>query len=958
MGDSKHTSQSQVTEHQAVPTLSQNPPAESVDSLGHVFAAACTFGGGDQPTEFTPPTIPGYELIREIGRGGMGVVFLARELALNRLVALKLVGGIASATDLARFRAEAEAVAALRHPNIVQIYAIGEAGGRPFVAFEYVEGGTLAQQLHGLPCNPHTAAALIVTLAEAMHFAHQQGIVHRDLKPSNVLAGQGGGEPIAPGESGLRRLRPQGLKIADFGLAKRLDQDESQTKTGLVMGTPEYMAPEQAAGQSRFIGPAADIYALGAVLYEMLTGRPPHRGVLPMDTLLQVLNDDPIRPRRLIPNLPRDLETICLKCLEKDPLRRYATAQSLADDLRRFLKDQPIQARPLGRLARGWRWCRRNRLAAAGLAAAGLSFLLGSAASLTFGLIALQRANEAEWARAAEREAKARAERQYGLTLATVDQLYPIAAALRQTQDVNEGRKQAILLAVLLYAQLHEEAPDDMELFGKLADLRLQLGIFYNELQQPTEALPLLDAARIGFEKLARREPQHYHYRYQEASSAYNRGRTLCELGQPREGMAQIELAISRWQAMLSSLPPKDVPRTIANAYLHLAHNALEEEELQTAHTALTQAEESEKLPPAPWERDTITNLMRSRRLYLQARLELLQRRPSAAVELLRESLRDRQTAEQENRPLQARPWERLALRLDLAQALSLAGDLPAARAELAEVLEGVQAQAITQSAFIAQTRLRVQALGLRARLEALNDPAAAAVTLAEAERDAADLSRAAPESVPILLEHVRILNDQLEESSTALSAAERRRLTALVNEAMGRMPTAAQSAGVQRERLRLAMATPRWGRAGSLAWTQWLPAETLGDLQLRAWSQRDEWSSADDQALESFLAEQNTAARAGDRLARLHIGAALVLTAQRHPDLRVASLRQAINLFEELCSSTPECWELQLRVAHAMELLAQATGSDADRAQAEKRRSALPSIAQRLLARWSEIAP
>jgi tetratricopeptide (TPR) repeat protein len=308
------------------------------------------------------PVIPGYVIGGKLGHGGMGVVYRADQVALKRTVALKVIlaGGHAEAEQLARFRGEAEAVARLRHPHIVQIYEVGEYGGLPFFSLEYLEGGSLQQRLNGTPMPAPAAAALLEVLASAMHHAHEEGIVHRDLKPSNIL------------------LDRHGLpKIADFGLAKRLDEAARYTASGAVLGTPSYMAPEQAAGHTAAVGHLADVYALGAILYETLTGRPPFKGATSADTLVQVVAQEPVPPRRLNPQVPRDLETICLKCLRKDPSRRYASARELADDLARFQRGEPIKARPVGILEHGWRWCRRNPAVTGATAAAVLLLVFG-----------------------------------------------------------------------------------------------------------------------------------------------------------------------------------------------------------------------------------------------------------------------------------------------------------------------------------------------------------------------------------------------------------------------------------------------------------------------------------------------------------------------------------------------------------------------------------------------------
>jgi serine/threonine protein kinase/Tfp pilus assembly protein PilF/regulator of sirC expression with transglutaminase-like and TPR domain len=304
--------------------------------------------------------IPGYEILEKLGEGGMGVVYKARQAGLNRLVALKMIGcGSRARTDLvARFRTEAVAVARLRHPNILQVYDIGEVVGLPFLALELLEGGDLDDRLGGTPQPCRQAAELVATLARAVHAAHRARIVHRDLKPRNVLFTADG----VP-------------KITDFGLAKQLESDSTQTETGAIMGSPSYMAPEQARGYSKDVGPAADVYALGTILYEMLTGRPPFKGATPMETLRQVINDDPVPPSRLVPRLARDLETICLKCLHKEPRKRYDSAQDLADDLDRYRHSDTIKARRTPVWERGVKWSRRRPVAAMFVASGLLTFL-------------------------------------------------------------------------------------------------------------------------------------------------------------------------------------------------------------------------------------------------------------------------------------------------------------------------------------------------------------------------------------------------------------------------------------------------------------------------------------------------------------------------------------------------------------------------------------------------------
>jgi tRNA A-37 threonylcarbamoyl transferase component Bud32 len=288
-------------------------------------------------------TIAGYEILGELGRGGMSVVYKARQARPARLVAVKMIlaGEHATAERRARFLAEADIIARLQHPNIVQIYEVGQQDGLPFLALELMDGGNLAQRLAGQPQDPNKAATLVEQLARAVHYAHLQGVIHRDLKPANVLRSQDGT-----------------VKISDFGLAKH--ERPELTATGAILGTPSYMAPEQAAGHSKAVGPPTDVYALGAILYEALTGQPPFAGTSAVDTLQRVRHDEPVPPSQCRAGIPRDVNTICLKCLHKEPERRYTSALDLADDLWRFNNGRPIAARPIGTTERTWRWARRN----------------------------------------------------------------------------------------------------------------------------------------------------------------------------------------------------------------------------------------------------------------------------------------------------------------------------------------------------------------------------------------------------------------------------------------------------------------------------------------------------------------------------------------------------------------------------------------------------------------------
>jgi serine/threonine protein kinase len=377
------------------------------------------------------PVVSGYEIVGELGRGGMGIVYQARQLGLHRTVAIKMLRNEIplGSKDLLRFRAEAAAIARLQHPNIVQIYDFGEAEGRPYFVLEYVDGGSLAHRLNGAPQPIRPAAKLIATLARAVHVAHANGVIHRDLKPANILL-----QKAARGQ-GAAYPNP---KIADFGLAKCVGDDpqncpyRGSTVTGELLGTPNYMAPEQASVPRPPIGPAVDVYALGAVLYEMLTGRPPHVGETPLATILQVLHAEPIGVSSLRPDVPRDLETICLKCLLKEPHKRYASALELAEDLERFSKGEPILARPETPAQKAWRWVRHRPMPAV-LLAAGLLAPVVALVALSLLSTTLVRSSAVESA-AQQAELLEEANEEYARIVDRVEQArYPVNKMLPPT---------------------------------------------------------------------------------------------------------------------------------------------------------------------------------------------------------------------------------------------------------------------------------------------------------------------------------------------------------------------------------------------------------------------------------------------------------------------------------------------------------------------------------------------
>lgn len=444
-----------------------------------------------RPDEAPGPSLPGYQILGELGHGGMGVVYKARHRSLNRLVALKVIraGAYAGPEVAARFRAEAEMVARFQHPNIIQVYEVGDHEGIEYLALEYAAGGSLQEKLAGNPQDPAAAAALAETLARVVHYAHQRGIVHRDLKPANVV------------------LTEEGIpKVTDFGLAKLLEHEEGLTSTEAILGTPSYMAPEQVRGDSREITPAADVYALGAILYEMLTGRPPFKGATPLSTLEQVASQEPLAPSSLQRHLPRDLETICLKCLEKEIHRRYASAWELADDLRRFLDGRPITAHPTSTWRRVWKWAKRRPSTATALGSVAAAVLVLLAGALDYNTrlrLAVKQARAAE--QRAETSARSAVE-QRNLALKAFDELI-YQEKLGETPQTRSFRRSILNAAIVGLEELARSAEASLPDLSR-AVAHQKLGKIFQEVGRHADARRQLEQAQRLAEHLAAAAPR------------------------------------------------------------------------------------------------------------------------------------------------------------------------------------------------------------------------------------------------------------------------------------------------------------------------------------------------------------------------------------------------------------------------------------------------------------------
>jgi serine/threonine protein kinase len=550
------------------PPATATAAAEAVNSAADEptlgVHAAATLDGGDAATRAyqqsamasaprvtTGASFGHYELLSPIAKGGMGIVYKARQRNLNRIVAIKMIldGQFADQTDIDRFYAEAEAAAALSHPNIVAIHEIGEVQGQHFFSMDFIDGQSLADLVRENPLRPRRAAEFVRTIAETMQFAHESGVVHRDLKPANILLD--------------KRQRPL---ITDFGLAKHVSSQSQRTMAGSIVGTPSYMPPEQAAGRIDEIGPWSDLYSLGAILYELLTGRPPFRSASPFETIRQVLETEPLSPRALNENVPKDLETICLKCLQKERTRRYETAQELADELGRFLRGEPIHARPISRVERFWRLCRRYPIASSAIATAAVFFIAASIVSTVAYITTKAALTETKIA-------KEESDRSFKELMNTVDELFTLVSeeTLLNQPGMQPVREKLLTKAKEAYERFSQQRANDPTVEFELARAFFRLGTVAAMLRSPDEALKPYAKAREIQERLLAQLPN-------DPRRIEALGDTVNFMGRARASLQDLDEALSdfgeavKLRARLADIDRAngEYQRVLANTYMNI----------------------------------------------------------------------------------------------------------------------------------------------------------------------------------------------------------------------------------------------------------------------------------------------------------------------------------------------------------------------------------------------------
>jgi tetratricopeptide (TPR) repeat protein/tRNA A-37 threonylcarbamoyl transferase component Bud32 len=545
-------------------------PAQTLDDTSRGrsergLALPCSFGD--------------YELLEELARGGMGVVYRARQKSANRLVAVKMIraGALAAQEDVRRFRHEAETVANLDHPHIVPLYEVGEHDGQPYFSMKLVEGPSLAEQLPRYRADPRAAARLLVQIAQAVHHAHQRGVLHRDLKPSNILLSFSREPPARAGPAlagGSRLNEVLTPHVTDFGLAKRVETDSGLTHSGMLVGTPSYMAPEQASGRQQALTTAADVYGLGAILYALLTGRPPFQGRTVMETLERVRQHEAAPPSRGNPGVDRDLETICLKCLEKDPARRYASAEAVAEELERWLNGEPIGARRAGPRERLWKWLRR-RPALAALIGLGTTAVVGLVGGILWHNAQLQAAATREHQQAEQtRRERDLAEEERRWVRRAADDLYTQVAEkwLAHQPHLEPVQREFLEQALQFYQHIAQRDDTDPSLPDATAQAHHRQGTIQLKLGQPVEAAGSFRRAITLFEKLAAEARGEVRFSWNLSRSYDGLGQAL-QAAEQEEGAARAyQQRLDRCRTLVAEFPARpEYQQDLANAQQNLA---------------------------------------------------------------------------------------------------------------------------------------------------------------------------------------------------------------------------------------------------------------------------------------------------------------------------------------------------------------------------------------------------
>lgn len=550
-----------------------------------------TISLNQRTTPNKPERIGPYIIETELGRGGMGIVYRARDIRLGRTIALKMIlrANYSDPKDLHRFQVEATAVAKLQHPNIVQVYDVGTDSDVPYMALEFVDQGTLSKKLQNKPQESRYAASLVAGMADGIQHAHDHGILHRDLKPANILLRKKEVDSSAShASSASHHAIPEVPVVSDFGLAKKLDSKELFTQSGLAIGTPNYMSPEQASGQTEKVGPASDIYGLGAILYELLTGHPPFQGISTIDTLMQVMQHEPVPPRDLQPKIAVDLETICLKCLHKEPHRRYSSAGELAADLRRFLNDEVIHARAAGPVERMTRWCKRHPAVTGLLALVFLLLIAGIAISSLFALTAQQRAEQLE----VEKDKAAR-NLQRARTIIR-EYLTDVEGDAQLAQSLSFPLKQKLLSrAMPMLKELMLESGDSPDLLAEEAKAHCLLGNIHSTMGETLYAEKAYLVSIQSWKKLQAIQTLTNQQLESLGVTYLNLGKLQFSQGRFDESLASKKDTLTQANAMQANKDSDDHKRgLILQAHLEISNVFRQQGKYADAFTSLNQAKE------------------------------------------------------------------------------------------------------------------------------------------------------------------------------------------------------------------------------------------------------------------------------------------------------------------------------------------------------------------------------